>query len=85
MAKKGLDGPPLTIRLKAEEVAAIVAIAASEERDVSEIHRKLIREALAARGLRPWDPGPPGVQTEHTPPGGAIPRSRPTAAGKAKR
>ena len=59
VAKKKLDGPPLTVRLTAEAVAAIASIAADEDRDVSEIHRKLIREALVARGARlGGDPSP---------------------------
>lgn len=82
--KKRLDGPPLTVRLPAETVDAIARIAEAEERDISWVHRKLIHEALAARGIVT---APPPAQVARPPdtPREAVPVSRrttPTAPAK---
>jgi len=64
--KEKLDFRPLTVRLSSEEGEAIEQLAAAEERDVAWIHRRLIREALAARGrlAAPSSVQPPGFPSE---------------------
>ena len=58
--KEKLDFRPLTVRLSSEEGEALERLAVEMERDVAWVHRRLIREALTARGTLP-SPSPAPV------------------------
>ena len=52
----------ITVRLPSHQTALVGALADQEERSVSAVVRRLLAEALAARGLLPAKPAPPPVE-----------------------